>query len=70
MGKLFLLKGVRGRLPEAESLSTSFVMSRQRPLDREEAWRGRLLPYYRELGIDPEIPVPVRHFDVIARLSS
>jgi nitronate monooxygenase len=26
--------------------------------DREEAWRERLLPYYRELGIDPEIPVP------------
>ncbi len=26
--------------------------------DREEAWRGRLLPYYRELGIDPEIPEP------------
>ena len=26
--------------------------------DREEAWRGRLLPYYREFGIDPEIPVP------------
>ncbi len=26
--------------------------------DREEAWRDRLLPYYRELGIDPEIPVP------------
>jgi hypothetical protein len=25
--------------------------------DREEAWRGRWLPYYRELGIDPEIPV-------------
>jgi nitronate monooxygenase len=25
---------------------------------REEAWRDRLLPYYRELGIDPEIPVP------------
>jgi nitronate monooxygenase len=25
---------------------------------REEAWRERLLPYYRELGIDPEIPVP------------
>ena len=22
--------------------------------DRQEAWRGRLLPYYRELGIDPE----------------
>ena len=26
--------------------------------DREEAWRDRLLPYYRELGIDSEIPVP------------
>src|SRR3984893_18194342 len=26
--------------------------------DREEAWRDRLLPYYRELGIDPEIRVP------------
>jgi nitronate monooxygenase len=26
--------------------------------DREEAWRERLLPYYRELGIDPTIPVP------------
>ena len=26
--------------------------------DREEAWRDGLLPYYRELGIDPEIPVP------------
>ena len=26
--------------------------------DREEAWRDRLLPYYRELGIDPTIPVP------------
>jgi nitronate monooxygenase len=26
--------------------------------DREEAWRGRLLLYYRELGINPEIPVP------------
>src|ERR1700750_1151516 len=25
--------------------------------DREEAWRDRLWPYYRELGIDPEIPV-------------
>ena len=24
--------------------------------DREEAWRDRLLPYYRELGINPEIP--------------
>jgi nitronate monooxygenase len=34
--------------------------------DREEAWRDRLLPYYRELGIDPEIPLPrvdVRSFD-------
>ena len=26
--------------------------------DREEAWRDRLLPYYHELGIDPEIPAP------------
>jgi nitronate monooxygenase len=26
-------------------------------IDREEAWRERLLPYYRELGIDPEILV-------------
>jgi nitronate monooxygenase len=26
--------------------------------DREEAWRGRLLPYYRELGLDPEVQVP------------
>ena len=26
--------------------------------DREEAWRDRLLPYYRELGIDHGIPVP------------
>ena len=26
--------------------------------DREEAWRERLLPYYRELGVDPEIPLP------------
>jgi nitronate monooxygenase len=26
--------------------------------DREAAWRERLLPYYRELGVDPEIPVP------------
>src|SRR5258707_12443735 len=26
--------------------------------DREEAWRDRLLPYYHELGIDPEMPVP------------
>jgi nitronate monooxygenase len=26
--------------------------------DREEAWRDRLLPYYRELGIDPEVPAP------------
>jgi nitronate monooxygenase len=26
--------------------------------EREEAWRDRLLPYDRELGIDPEIPVP------------
>jgi nitronate monooxygenase len=26
--------------------------------NREEAWRDRLLHYYRELGIDPEIPVP------------
>jgi nitronate monooxygenase len=34
--------------------------------DREEAWRGRLLPYYRELGIDPGIPIPrvdLRSFD-------
>jgi nitronate monooxygenase len=29
--------------------------------DREEVWRGRLLAYYRELGIDPEIPVPRVH---------
>jgi nitronate monooxygenase len=28
-------------------------------IDREEAWRGRLLAYYRELGIGPEIPVRV-----------
>jgi nitronate monooxygenase len=25
---------------------------------REAAWRDRLLPYYRELGIDPAAPVP------------
>jgi nitronate monooxygenase len=34
--------------------------------DREEAWRDRLLPYYRELGIDPTIPVPradIQSFD-------
>src|ERR1700756_4971316 len=34
--------------------------------DREEAWRDRLLPYYRELGIDPAIPVPrvdIQSFD-------
>ncbi len=34
--------------------------------DREEAWLDRLLPYYRELGIDPAIPVPrvdIRSFD-------
>jgi nitronate monooxygenase len=26
--------------------------------DREEAWKDRLWPYYRELGIDSEMPVP------------
>src|ERR1700758_3279338 len=26
--------------------------------DREAAWRDHLLPYYRELDIDPAIPVP------------
>jgi nitronate monooxygenase len=26
--------------------------------DREQAWRGRLLPYYRQFGVDPEIVVP------------
>jgi nitronate monooxygenase len=26
--------------------------------DREEAWRDRLLPYYRELGVDPGIALP------------
>jgi nitronate monooxygenase len=26
--------------------------------DREQAWRHRLLPYYSELGIDPELPRP------------
>jgi NAD(P)H-dependent flavin oxidoreductase YrpB (nitropropane dioxygenase family) len=24
--------------------------------DREQAWRDRLSPYYRELGIDPDLP--------------
>ena len=33
------------------------VQARTGP-DREEAWREHLLPYYRELGIDPEMPVP------------
>jgi nitronate monooxygenase len=34
--------------------------------DREEAWRDRLLPYYRELGIDSAIAVPridIQSFD-------
>jgi nitronate monooxygenase len=34
--------------------------------DREEAWLERLLPYYRELGIDPVIPAPrvdIQSFD-------
>ncbi len=26
---------------------------------REEAWRRRLKPYYIELGLDPEMPVPI-----------
>jgi nitronate monooxygenase len=26
---------------------------------REEAWRDRLRPYYREFGVEPEAPVPV-----------
>jgi nitronate monooxygenase len=29
--------------------------------DREQAWRDRLLPYYRELGIDPE---PLSRLDI------
>jgi nitronate monooxygenase len=34
--------------------------------DREEAWLDRLLPYYRELGVDPAIPAPrvdIQSFD-------
>jgi nitronate monooxygenase len=34
------------------------VQAKTATADREEAWRDRLLPYYRELGIDPAIPVP------------
>ena len=26
---------------------------------RDAAWRARLAPYYRELGLDPEMPLPV-----------
>ena len=36
----------------------SCVVPAKTATDREEAWRDRLLPYYRELGIDPEIPEP------------
>jgi nitronate monooxygenase len=28
---------------------------------REAAWRNRLAPYYRELGVDPAAPVPSSH---------
>lgn len=42
------------------SLNLNFFCHRPAPADaaRESAWRERLAPYYRELGLDPAMPVP------------
>lgn len=51
-------------LREAGSINLNFFCHRAPTLDleRERAWRTRLAPYYRELGLDPEA-----HVDVPAR---
>jgi nitronate monooxygenase len=49
---------VRGRT--AKPISLNFFCHSPPALNnaREAAWRDRLAPYYRELGIDPAAPVP------------
>jgi nitronate monooxygenase len=41
-------------------INLNFFCHQPAPLDaaREAAWRARLAPYYRELGVDPAAPVP------------
>src|SRR5262245_17176168 len=41
-------------------INLNFFCHRPAAIDpaREAAWRERLAPYYRELGVDPAVPVP------------
>jgi nitronate monooxygenase len=48
------------RQASAKPINLNFFCHRAPAVDpvRETAWRDRLAPYYRELGIDPAAPVP------------
>ena len=52
------IRALRGLTDKPINVNFFCHVPAQTATDREEAWRDRLLPYYRELGIDPEIPVP------------
>jgi nitronate monooxygenase len=61
----FSLDQARGELAAirrqtGKPINLNFFCHRPPPVDpaREEAWRDRLAPYYRELGIDPAAPIP------------
>src|SRR3981081_4112768 len=49
--------------PTTKPINVNFFCHAQAKADadREQAWRDRLLPYYRELGIDPE---PLSRLDI------
>jgi nitronate monooxygenase len=52
------IHALRGLTDKPISVNFFCHVQATRATDREEAWRDRLLPYYRELDIDSAIPVP------------
>jgi nitronate monooxygenase len=61
-----MIRAVRGVTDKPINVNFFCHVQAKTATDREEAWLDRLLPYYRELGIDPATPVPrvdIQSFD-------
>jgi nitronate monooxygenase len=52
------IRALRGLTDKPINVNFFCHVQAKNATDREDAWRGRLLTYYRELGIDPAIAVP------------
>ena len=50
------MRVLRGLTDKVINVNFFCPLQEKTATDREEAWRGRLLPYYRELDINPETP--------------